>query len=49
MLVGYLRHAVELPQCGKVWPNLARSWKNEPAANFGCAVNSNLAAMVADP
>jgi len=35
--------------CNQSWENLARTASNAPYNNFGCAVNSNLAAMVANP
>ena len=35
--------------CNKTWDNLAATRDNKPYKNFGCAVNSNLAAQVADP
>jgi pilus assembly protein CpaD len=47
--VGYLRYHAEIPQCGKVWTNISRSWNNDVQPNFGCAVSANLAAQVADP
>jgi len=47
--VGYLRYHAEIPECGKVWTNIAHSRKNEVQPNFGCAVSANMAAQVADP
>jgi pilus assembly protein CpaD len=35
--------------CNQSWENLSRTATNRPYANFGCAVNSNLAAQIADP
>lgn len=35
--------------CNQSWENLSRTASNRPYANFGCAVNSNLAAQIADP
>jgi len=49
LLVGYLRYEAELPNCGKTWTNIARSWKNEVQPNFGCAVTANMAAQMSDP
>jgi pilus assembly protein CpaD len=49
VLVGFeVLHAVG-PQCGTYWGNLSRTNRNEVSANFGCAVNANLAAQIADP
>jgi pilus assembly protein CpaD len=47
--VGYLRYHAEIPECGKTWTNISRSWKNEVQPNFGCAVSANMAAQIADP
>jgi pilus assembly protein CpaD len=49
LLVGYLRFEAEIPECGKTWTNISRSWKNDVQPNFGCAVNANMAAQLADP
>jgi len=38
-----------VPQCGTEWGNLGRTGDNQSASNFGCAVNANLAAQIADP
>jgi pilus assembly protein CpaD len=35
--------------CNETWENLTETRDNKPYKNFGCAVNSNLAAMIADP
>lgn len=35
--------------CNRTWENLARTGSNKPYANFGCAVNANIAAQIADP
>jgi hypothetical protein len=35
--------------CGQDWPDLANDPSNHLAPNHGCAVNANIAAMVADP
>jgi len=35
--------------CNKTWENLSATRDNKPYKNFGCAVNSNLAAQIADP
>ena len=35
--------------CNQSWENLAATRNNGTYANFGCAVNANLAAQIADP
>lgn len=35
--------------CNQSWENLTATASNQVYANFGCAVNSNLAAQIADP
>jgi len=35
--------------CNQAWENLTATRNNMTYANFGCAVNSNLAAQIADP
>lgn len=35
--------------CNQSWENLTATARNETYANFGCALNSNLAAQIADP
>lgn len=47
--VSYLRYVAEAPECGN-WPNnLAEQRDNVPYANFGCALQRNLAAQIANP
>ncbi|MEM7774768.1 MAG: CpaD family pilus assembly protein [Pseudomonadota bacterium] len=46
----YLRYVAEGPECGHNWPrNLAEVPDNQAYADFGCANQRNLAAMVANP
>lgn len=47
--LSYLRYVAEGPECGNWSDNLARDPQNVPYANFGCATQRNLAAMVANP
>lgn len=48
--LSYLRYVAEGPDCGHDWSeNLAESRKNIAYANFGCANQRNLAAMVSNP
>ena len=35
--------------CNESWENLSATRNNLPYANYGCAVNANLAAQIADP
>lgn len=47
--LSYLRYVAEGPDCGNWTHNLAHDPQNVPHANFGCANQRNLAAMVANP
>jgi len=49
VLVGFETVRAVVPQCGREWTNLARTGANAGSANFGCAVNANLAAQIANP
>lgn len=49
VLVGFETLRAVVPQCGQSWTNLARTGNNAGNANFGCAVNANLAAQIANP
>ncbi len=49
VLVGFDTVRAAVPQCGREWTNLARTGTNAGSANFGCAVNANLAAQIANP
>lgn len=49
VLVGFETVRAVVPQCGTQWNNLARTNRNETSSNFGCAVNANLAAQIANP
>ena len=49
VLVGFDTLRAVVPQCGQSWTNLARTGNNAGSANFGCAVNANLAAQIANP
>lgn len=42
-------YSAHLYGCNKTWENLTATRDNTPFKNFGCAVNSNLAAQIADP
>ncbi|WP_271084320.1 CpaD family pilus assembly protein [Brevundimonas sp. NIBR11] len=49
VLVGFETVRAVVPQCGQSWTNLTRTGNNAGSANFGCAVNANLAAQIANP
>lgn len=49
VLVGFETVRAVVPQCGTQWGNLGRTGDNQSASNFGCAVNANLAAQIANP
>lgn len=49
ILVGFETARAVIPECGREWTNLARTGSNAGSANFGCAVNANLAAQIANP
>lgn len=49
VLVGFETVRALVPQCGTEWGNLSRNFDNRSSANFGCAVNANLAAQIANP
>lgn len=49
VLVGFDTVRAAVPACGTSWTNLGRTGANAGYANFGCAVNANLAAQIADP
>lgn len=49
MVVGYERYVAQVPRCGQSWENLTSTSANRTSANFGCTVNANLAAQLANP
>jgi len=49
LVAGFATIRAQVPQCGSQWGNLSRTGNNNGASNFGCAVNANLAAQIADP
>lgn len=38
-----------IPDCDRSWGDLTKTKSNRSHANFGCAVNANMAAQIADP
>ena len=49
MVVGYERYVAQIPRCGQSWDNLTSTSGNQVSANFGCTVNANFAAQLANP
>ncbi|MFN3537971.1 MAG: CpaD family pilus assembly protein [Brevundimonas sp.] len=49
ILAGFTTVQARVPQCGTAWESLSRTGSNQSQSNFGCAVNANLAAQIADP
>ena len=47
--VSFLGLEGHVEDCGRTWGDLTKSGTNQPSKTFGCAVNSNLAAMIVDP
>jgi pilus assembly protein CpaD len=47
--IGYIGYGVSVAPCGDFSSNLAYTASNRVSANFGCAVQQNIAAQVADP
>ncbi len=45
----YVRYVAMTKPCGDWSTNLADTASNDPRPNFGCAMQQNIAAMVADP
>lgn len=49
ILAGFETLRAVVPRCGTQWGSLTRTGDNQSASNFGCAVNANLAAQIANP
>jgi pilus assembly protein CpaD len=50
IVLSYTRYEAAAPNCQPVWKeNLANTFDNRVSDNFGCSINANLAAMIADP
>ena len=47
--ITYIRYVAESPACGDWSDSLTRTASNTRPANFGCATQRNVAAMIADP
>lgn len=49
VLVSFAYDKVDIPACGKHWQDLTKTKDNTVQSNFGCAVNANIASMIANP
>jgi pilus assembly protein CpaD len=49
VVVSFTRHFATSPECGDWSRSITETGYNEPYANFGCAQQHNIAALVADP
>jgi pilus assembly protein CpaD len=50
IVLSFSRYEATAPDCAPVWTvNLADASSNNPTSIFGCSMNANLAAMIADP
>ena len=50
VVLSFTRYTAEAPKCAPVWEeDLSKSVTNQAPPSFGCFVNANLAAMIADP
>ena len=49
VVVSFARHFASSPECGDWSQPITQTGYNEPHANFGCAQQHNIAALVADP
>jgi pilus assembly protein CpaD len=47
--LGFVGYGAHVDRCGDWSENLSATGDNQPMPNFGCAVQNNIAAMVADP
>jgi pilus assembly protein CpaD len=50
VVLSFTHYTAEAPECDPVWKHdLTDNQTNQPAANFGCFLSANLAAMIGDP
>jgi pilus assembly protein CpaD len=47
--IGFIAYAASTDPCGDWSDNVAETFRNRTSRNFGCAVQHNIAAQVADP
>lgn len=50
IVLSYTRYEAQAPDCQPLWTiDIGKSLDNRVTKNFGCSINANLAAMIADP
>lgn len=49
VILSFRKYIATANNCNASQQNLAINFSNKPSANFGCAVATNMAAMIADP
>jgi pilus assembly protein CpaD len=49
VIFSFTRYQAVAPDCPDGWSDLAREFNNRPGPRFGCAMATNLAAMISDP
>jgi pilus assembly protein CpaD len=50
IMLSFSRYEAVAPACKPVWAeNIAMTFTNQVSENFGCSLNANVAAMIADP
>ncbi|MFN3816670.1 CpaD family pilus assembly protein [Brevundimonas sp.] len=49
IVAGFTTVQARVPRCGTAWESLSQTASNQSQSNFGCAINANLAAQIADP
>lgn len=49
VLAGFPVYRAAVPQCGRRWGDLTNTTANQSSSNFGCAINANMAAQIANP
>ena len=48
-ILTYVFYVARLPQCGTWTKDISDNWDNAPSEHFGCSIQRNLGAMVANP
>ena len=49
ILAGFETIQAHIPRCGQAWGDLTANSANRSQSNFGCAINANLSAQIANP
>lgn len=49
VIFSFTRYRAVAPDCDQGWENMQASFDNQPPERFGCALATNLAAMISDP